>query len=292
MLAPKARGAANLDELTRGCALDFFVLYSSATTLFGNPGQASYVAANRYLEVLAQARRACGLPALWVAWGPIGDVGYLARHSQVREALEARMGGSALESAEALALLEQLLLGGAGGIAVARFDRGLPRFLAAARSPKYGPLVCRFAKEGGAGEASQEIERWLEEYDDERLAELFGDVLRQEIAAILRMPPDRIDLQRPLQDLGLDSLMGVELMTAVEARFGVNIPVMALTEVGTIDRLAKRVVKDLRRARAGAQPAPEEAIAEQVRLLAAQHARDIDPARVEAFAGEFKITAK
>ena len=43
---------------------------------------------------------------------------------------------------------------------------------------------------------------------------------------------------------------------------------------------------------AGAQPAPEEAIAEQVRLLAAQHARDIDPARVEAFAGEFKITAK
>ena len=292
VLAPKARGAANLDELTRGCALDFFVLYSSATTLFGNPGQASYVAANRYLEVLAQARRACGLPALWVAWGPIGDVGYLARHSQVREALEARMGGSALESAEALALLEQLLLGGAGGIAVARFDRGLPRFLAAARSPKYGPLVCRFAKEGGAGEASQEIERWLEEYDDERLAELFGDVLRQEIAAILRMPPDRIDLQRPLQDLGLDSLMGVELMTAVEARFGVNIPVMALTEVGTIDRLAKRVVKDLRRARAGAQPAPEEAIAEQVRLLAAQHARDIDPARVEAFAGEFKITAK
>jgi acyl transferase domain-containing protein/NADPH:quinone reductase-like Zn-dependent oxidoreductase/acyl carrier protein len=294
VLAPKARGAANLDELTRDCPLDFFVLYSSATTLFGNPGQASYVAANRYLEVLAQARRARGLPALCVGWGPIADVGYLARHVEIREALEARMGGSALQSCEALALLEQLLVGGASAIAVARFDRGgVPRFLAAAHAPKYGPLLSRFAQENGAGEAGQEIERWLEEYDDDKLAQLLGDVVKQEIAAILRLQPEKIDVQRPLQDLGLDSLMGVELMTAVEARFGVDIPVMALTEVGTIERLAKRIVKDLRRARAGgAQPAAEEALAEQVRLVAAQHDRDIDPARVEAFAGEFRIAGK
>lgn len=293
VLAPKARGAANLDELTREYALEFFVLYSSATTLFGNPGQASYVAANRHLEVLARSRRARGLPALCVGWGPIADVGYLARHPKIREALEARMGGSALESSEALALLEQLLAGGAGDVAVARFDRGgLPRFLGSARSPKYGPLVARFAQESGAGEAGQDIERWLDEYDDEQLAQLFGDMVKQEIAAILRMPPEKIDVQRPLQDLGLDSLMGVELMTALEVRFGVNIPVMALTEAGTIERLTKRIIKDLRRARAGAQPAAGDAIAEQVRLVAAQHAADIEPARVEAFAGEFKITAK
>jgi acyl transferase domain-containing protein/NADPH:quinone reductase-like Zn-dependent oxidoreductase/acyl carrier protein len=293
VLAPKARGAANLDVLTRGCRLDFFVLYSSATTLFGNPGQASYVAANRYLEVLAQARRAQGLPALCVSWGPIADVGYLARHRQLKEALEARMGGSAIESWQALAVLEQLILGGASAVAVARFDRGgLPRFLAAARSPKYGPLVSRFAQENGAVAVSEDLERWLEEYDDGKLAQLFGDIVKKEIAEILRMPAEKIDLERPLQDLGLDSLMGVELMTAVEARFGINIPVMALAEVGTIERLAKRIVKDLRRARSSAPQAAEEALAEQVRLVAAQHARDIDTAQVDAFAGEFKVAAK
>jgi len=68
----------------------FLVLYSSATTTLGNPGQGSYVAANMYLESLAECRRRLGLPALTVGWGPIGDVGFLARNERVRDALVAR----------------------------------------------------------------------------------------------------------------------------------------------------------------------------------------------------------
>ena len=82
VMAPKVLGAQHLHELTRDLPLDFFVLYSSATTLFGNPGQGNYVAANAALEALARARRAAGLPATCIRWGAIDDVGYLARNQR------------------------------------------------------------------------------------------------------------------------------------------------------------------------------------------------------------------
>src|SRR5690606_25151692 len=77
VLQPKAQGAQHLHELTHGLALDFFVMFSSATTLFGNPGQANYVAANHWLEALARHRRSQGLAATAVLWGAIDDVGFL-----------------------------------------------------------------------------------------------------------------------------------------------------------------------------------------------------------------------
>ncbi len=118
VLAPKMLGARNLHELTRDLPLDFFVLYSSATTTLGNPGQGSYVAANMYLENLAECRRRLGLPALAVGWGPIGDVGFLARNERVRDVLVARIGGQLLSSAQALNQLEELLKADRTGIAI------------------------------------------------------------------------------------------------------------------------------------------------------------------------------
>jgi phthiocerol/phenolphthiocerol synthesis type-I polyketide synthase C len=291
VFAPKIQGARNLDELTRAASLDFFVLYSSATTLFGNPGQAAYVAANRYLEVLAGERRARGLPALCMSWGPIADAGFLARHPDVRKALEERMGAVALAADEALAVLEQSLLARSANVAAVSFaQHGVPRMLAAARSPKFRPLAARFEPASGVAADSESVQRWLAELDDEQLAVLFTDLVKREIGTILRMPPENVDAQRPLQDLGLDSLMGVELMTAVEARFGVNIPVMAMSEVSSVERLAKRIVKELRRG--AVEPSTEESIPDQVRLLAAQHAPEVGQEQVDAFAADFKVTAK
>jgi acyl carrier protein len=292
VLGPKARGAAHLDELTRDCELDFFVLYSSVATLFGNPGQASYVAANRSLEVLAAARRAQGLAALCLGFGPIGDAGYLTRHRAIREALEARLGGSALSAAEALAALERAMLSDSCALTVVRFDRGAPRLLAGTAAPKYAPLLARLERGDAVAAAGDEIQRWLEELNDEELTALFVEMVTKEIASILRMSPEKLEAGAPLQDLGLDSLMGVELMTAVEARFGVNIPAMAMSEVGTIERLAKRIVRELRGRTNESAPREEQVLAEQVRVLAAQHASEMDPERVEAFAAEFKASVK
>ena len=112
VLAPKLAGAWNLHRATRDTKLDFFVVYSSATTFLGNPGQSSYVAANSFLEALIAQRRAAGLWGTYMAWGPLDDVGFLARNAETREALQARIGGLSITSAEALAALERAIAAG------------------------------------------------------------------------------------------------------------------------------------------------------------------------------------
>ena len=92
VLRPKIAGAWNLHRQTLGEQLDFFILYSSATTLFGNEGQASYAAANVYLEALAGYRRGLGLPGLAVGWGAIADVGHMARDAALSERMKQRLG--------------------------------------------------------------------------------------------------------------------------------------------------------------------------------------------------------
>jgi acyl transferase domain-containing protein/NADPH:quinone reductase-like Zn-dependent oxidoreductase/acyl carrier protein len=270
VLAPKVLGARHLDELTRHLALDFFVLYSSATTLFGNPGQANYVAGNAYLEALAGARRAAGRPALCVGWGPISDAGYLARDGQVKEMLESRMGGTALVAETALAVLEDLLVAGGPDCGVLDFDwNKLRRLLPTAQSLRF-TLLAREFEDGSAAVDAVDLRRWLEELGPEGLKAALTELVCEEVGQILRLPPERLDIGASLHEVGLDSLMGVELVTAVEARFGVHVPVMALTEAPTIERLVDRLIQQVEAPPAAAdEAAAEQALAVQ---LAAQHA--------------------
>ena len=79
-------GAWNLAELTRGKELDFFVMFSSAASLLGSPGQGNYAAANAYLDGLAAARERRGEVGLSINWGAWGEVG-LAAHEHVASTL-------------------------------------------------------------------------------------------------------------------------------------------------------------------------------------------------------------
>ncbi len=143
-------------------ALDFFILYSSATTLFGNPGQGAYVAANMALEALAAERRARELPVTCIGWGPIADAGYLARNERILEALVGRMGGAPLKSDDALLALESLLGSPAGNVGLLDLDWAvLGRSLPASRGAEIlrsGALGRRRARcpwhRVGAGAAS------------------------------------------------------------------------------------------------------------------------------------------
>ncbi len=108
VVEPKAYGAWNLHQQTKSRQLDHFVLFSSLASVVGNIGQANYSAANAFLDGLAHYRRALGLPGLAVNWGPIGEVGFVARNPEIARQLE-RTGFVGYKPADALALLKLFL---------------------------------------------------------------------------------------------------------------------------------------------------------------------------------------
>jgi NAD(P)-dependent dehydrogenase (short-subunit alcohol dehydrogenase family)/acyl carrier protein len=247
VLSPKLTGALNLDRLTRTQALDFFVMYSSATTLFGNPGQAAYIAANCGLEALASQRRAQGLVATCMLWGAIDDAGFLARNKQVKEALQHRMGGQALSSAHALEQLEQAILHNHNNDGVLELDfAALAKFLPSAQSPRFSELARLGTQREQNDQSTEDIPRLLSELDDAALAVVFIEMVKHELSQILRIAPDKIDAGKSIYDMGLDSLMGVELVVALEARFGVRLSVMAISENPSIEKLTHRLIDILR----------------------------------------------
>src|SRR5262249_55098268 len=121
VLAPKVQGSWNLHEQTQDEPLDFFVMFSSVVGSAGNPGQASYAAANTFLDALAHYRKARGLPALSINWGMLGEAGYVARHEAIRAQVEER-GLKPILPREALAFLDRLVGQAAGQLMAARVD--------------------------------------------------------------------------------------------------------------------------------------------------------------------------
>jgi NAD(P)-dependent dehydrogenase (short-subunit alcohol dehydrogenase family)/acyl carrier protein len=282
VLAPKLAGAALLDSLTREDALDHFVLYSSATTFFGNPGQAAYVAANTALEQLAATRRRNGLPATCISWGPIGDTGYLSRHGQIKEALAARTGGQPLESRDALRFLGMALAGGTSQIAWIDMDWGaMARFLPSADSPRYSMLRHQRGGSAGADGNATDLRRELERMEPAELLETLKGLLKEEIGGILRVAPEKLDENRSLMEVGMDSLMGVELMSSLENSLGISIPIMALSEGPTISRLAERLAHAVRPPENAEEAPGVSPLAEQARHLAAQHAAEVGDAEIK-----------
>ena len=280
VLAPKILGAQYLHRMTRHMKMEFFVLFSSATTLFGNPGQANYVAANAYLEALAEARLAAGLPATCVRWGAIDDAGFLARNEQIKQAMQSRMGGSALQSQIALDMLEELMVSNRSGLGVLELDwRALNRFLPSSQSPKFSELVAQAGDSEDADDNADDIQRMVAELSQDELLAAFKQMLKEEIGEILRISPEKIEDSRSLYDMGLDSLMGVELGLAIESRFGVKLPVLALSESPTIAKLAEKLISILKAVGTADESASATAkndLAQQVQQAASQHAVDID----------------
>ncbi len=240
-LLPKLSGALHLDCLTRSDPLDFFLLYSSATTVLGAPGQAAYVAANLALEGVARRRRAEGLPALVVAWGPIADRGYLARNEAMRDALARRLSTNPFSAAEALDALPALAASGEPVVAFAfvRWD-GVRRALPILESPTFADFAA--AKDGGG---SLNLRDRLAELTPDACRDTILCVLTEELRRILAASSLELDPLRPVAELGMDSLMAVELRLALEARLGVQLPLFSLSQQTSLATVAERLAQSL-----------------------------------------------
>ncbi len=237
VLGPKAIGAWNLHAATLDDPLDHFVLYSSVAALIGNRGQSNYVAANMFLDSLAEYRRGLGRPALSVNWTAIEDAGYVSRNATVRDHLH-RLGLKPLPSDLLLHALGELLQAGVDRAAVAHLDPA--RWAAAdatARLPRFGEVVDRCFGQSDDDASTTPTERIKGGTREERLAVIRG-ILTTCAAAVLELTPERIEVDRPLTSFGLDSLMAVELNVRLRRELGVEIPTMAFLRGETLANLA------------------------------------------------------
>lgn len=239
VLAPKVQGAWHLHELTKDLPLEHFILYSSVTTAIGNPAQANYVAANAALEGLARLRHRQGLPALAIGWGPIADAGYLTRNEAVKDSLAQRLGKAPLSAAEALNQLDWLLKAKVPQITIANFDwASLVRVLPSANSPRFAELN---RTQATASSSSDNIQSLLQGKTPEEVEELIRALIAEEVSRILSIAVDRIEANKSLHDLGMDSLMAVELALGLEQRFKLQLPAMMLNDSPTVQSLGARI---------------------------------------------------
>jgi phthiocerol/phenolphthiocerol synthesis type-I polyketide synthase C len=244
VLRPKASGALHLEHVAARLPLDYLLLFSSATTLFGNPGQFNYVAANAYIEGIARRMRAKGLPALAIAWGAIEDAGYLARHIEANASLKRRFGSTLMPSRMALDALDWAFDAEGNQLAdvcaIAKVDWGMARReLAAVRAPTFN-AVDTGAVSRQAGQAAVTLER-LRAMPPEEATEALLEIVVEEIARVLRLPPKEVDRHRPLAEIGMDSLMMLELRTTVEASLQIELPMMSLASGITPADVARRM---------------------------------------------------
>jgi acyl transferase domain-containing protein/acyl carrier protein len=234
VMAPKVEGAWNLHLATEDIPLDFFVLFSSAASVFGSAGQSNYAAANQFLDALAHYRRRRGLPATSVNWGPWSEVGLAARADRGGR-LE--IGGmKSISPQEGLEALGRILVGAPSQAAIVNVDWKEWR----ASYPQLAdmPFFSRVAGAAPAQVGDAEGIRLQALPAEERLA-IVEDRLRQHVAAVLRLAAARIDLEQPLVTMGIDSLMAVELKSRVERDLGVAIPLLQLIKGPSLSELAR-----------------------------------------------------
>ncbi|MFK0071509.1 type I polyketide synthase, partial [Streptomyces sp. NPDC091046] len=235
VLRPKVDAAWHLHELTRDHDLSAFVLFSAGAGTLGNAGQANYAAANVFLDALAQARRAEGLPALSLAWGLWAETSAMTgRLGETDLNRLARLGVAAMETEQALALLDAAVRTDEPYLLPVRLDlvalrrraasSGVPALLSALVPQR----VRRQAAGMGAGAASADggdLGGRLAALPADRREEFLLDVVRAEVAAVLgHASPDAVEPERAFKDLGFDSLTAVELRNRLGAATGLRLP--------------------------------------------------------------------
>ncbi len=287
ILRPKLGGAIWLDRLTRDDPIELFLLFSSATTLLGAPGQGAYVAANLALEAMARQRRARGQPALAIAWGPIEDTGFLAERPETRDALARRLGAKPMPAAQALAGLPAMAGSNLAAAALAETSwNEARRFLPILASP----LFAEIRADTGSSPGDDSLIERLAGLDPEEALALLKTAVAEEAANILRLPAAGIDPLRPLSEIGMDSLMAVELRLALESRLRIDLPLMSLAEGTSVASIATRLAGALT-ARPHATEllsmAERYEVADDERLAAVALAADrFDPAEAKSAAAE------
>ncbi|KAF9880614.1 hypothetical protein CkaCkLH20_01656 [Colletotrichum karsti] len=273
VIGPKVQGALYLHEATveAGIELDFFVLLSSLSAVTGQPGQANYAGANAFLDAFTLWRNSKGLPASSIDIGAVADMGYAARDQQLLQRL-LRNGYSGVTESEMIEAFRAAASYPVPDITVT--GKSLPfthknTFSTGFSSDKsyshpdshlHWKKDIRMAvwhnisdgdsRDGGAGGdgfkeflARAKIEPEILEKPES--AEYIANEIGNQLMRLLLRPDDEIDITLPVQQLGLDSLVGIELRNWWRQTLGFDISVLQLLGFGTLEELGRQAVKGL-----------------------------------------------
>ncbi|WP_439794829.1 type I polyketide synthase [Streptomyces agglomeratus] len=270
VLSAKAAGALHLDSLLADRELDAFVLFSSIAGVWGSGHQAAYAAANALLDGLAERRRAQGLPATAVAWGPWAGGG-MAEADGADERLR-RRGLIPMPATLAVAGLRQALESGEATATVADVDweRFLPPFTLGRPSALLGDLpeadriLTAGSTAGGPGTAAASplADRLTGMPETEQHA-LLVDLVRTHAAAVLgHNSAGEVEADRAFKDLGFDSLTAVELRNKVNTATGLALPPTLVFDHPNATALARQLRTELTGLTVAASPEAAAAPAE------------------------------
>lgn len=240
---PKGKGAWLLHEYSKNLNLDFFVLFSSISSLVGNAGQTNYVAANYFLDQLAIYRKSQGLPALSINWGVFQDTGVVARNGQLAGHLNA-IGIRGFSSQEAKLALAEALKGTKSQIGIMDIDwRSFSEMSGDdIPNPRYESLIEQ-SKTSLSSTLDPVLQATFQNLDGQNRQQLIASALSETLAKVMRIEANEILPSHNLRDLGLDSLMATETTQEFRQKTGIKIPMMELTTAPSIGTLNERILR-------------------------------------------------
>ena len=219
VLWPKIVGAWHLHRATEGRDLDLFCLFSSRVGVMGNPGQANHAAANAFLDQLAAHRRALGLPGQAIAWGAWSEIGEAAEQRDRIERRRAALGGRWFTPEQGIRALERLVRQDNTGSVVMSMDWSVFEEAVEDRPPLLEDLL---SSDSGVvsdeAVSSEDLLTLLRSAPTTEPEEMFVSFLQQEVQAVLRLPKAPSPTVG-FFDLGMDSLMAVELRNRLNRAF-------------------------------------------------------------------------
>lgn len=244
--APKVDGAWNLHRLTLDDPLDYFVLFSSAASLIGSPGQGNYAAANAFLDQLAFYRQQRGYPALCVNWGRWGEVGQ-AMQEQRGQRLDAR-GFASIKPAEGLAILGNLLKHslpqmGVMALHLPSWSQFYPNLM---NSSLFTDLIVDITVQEEQKASSQRLTReMLIDLNDEQRQLILVQYLNDQIARVLGHTTLKLDPHQLMNRLGIDSLLSVELKNRIGSDLQVTIPATVFLQTIPFEQFVTQIRQQL-----------------------------------------------
>jgi malonyl CoA-acyl carrier protein transacylase len=248
VMAPKVQGAWHLHHLTKNQPLDFFVCFSSIASLLGSPGQGNYAAANAFMDALAHRRRKMGLPGLSINWGSWGKAGMAASLGSQHQNRMSTQGISPISPERGLQVLANLLTQDSTQVAVLPVN--WPKFIQQFTLNKTPLLLSeivaqerpRLEAETPPSKEKSELLKRLKQAQPSDYQEILVESIGKQVSKVLGLNPSQfLDPQQPLSELGLDSLIAIELRNNIEAILDVSLPIVNLLQGSSISQLVSEI---------------------------------------------------